>query len=450
MLLDFLEPDNREDVLYRSIYEKIKAAVECGAIKRGEKLPSVREAAAQLSVSRTTVENAYSRLCIEGLAESLPQRGYFVRGVSALPDKTVLPSAEKPTPKYDFSSRSTDSAASDTALWKKLVRSVLWNNEELNSYGDPQGERRLREALAAYSYKARGVRATADNIIIGAGVDPLLHILCSLTGRNCTVGIDGGGFKTAERIFCDYGIETKILPTDSSGATSEGLYESKSDILFLMPSALSKINVNALSKRRGAYADWAESGEHLIIEDDYNGELRYTAHTVPSFQGTLPEKTVYIGSFSKLLLPSVRIAYTVLPQSLCDRFKERLNGYNQTCGKIEQLALAEYIESGALEKHLRRLRRIYYAKSQTLCRELSERLQCIRSLKIFESSLIAVLYTDIDAASEDICAAAERNGIRLMEHKERGAIRLCFAGISEEDIPAAVQSLSAVLKSNFG
>lgn len=450
MLLDFLELDNREDVLYLALYQKIKAAVECGAIKRGEKLPSVREAAAQLSVSRTTVENAYSRLCIEGLAESLPQRGYFVRGVSALPDKNILPHAEKPAPKYDFSSRTTDSAASDTALWKKLVRSVLWNTEELNSYGDPQGERRLREALAAYSYKARGVRATADNIIIGAGVDPLLHILCSLTGRNNTVGIDGGGFKTAERIFYDYGIETKILPTDASGATAEGLYKSKSNILFLMPSALSKINVNALSKRRGAYADWAESGERLIIEDDYNGELRYTAHTVPSFQGSLPEKTVYIGSFSKLLLPSVRIAYTVLPQSLCGRFKERLYGYNQTCGKIEQLALAEYIESGALEKHLRRLRRIYYAKSRTLSRELSERLRCFRSLEIFESSLTAVLYTDIDAESGDICAAAEKSGIRLMEHKEKGAVRLCFAGISEEDIPAAVQSLSAVLKANFG
>lgn len=447
MLLDFTELDpNNKGELYHTLYVKIKEASEQGVIKKGEKLPSVREAAAQLGVSRTTVENAYARLCIEGIAESFPQRGYFITGNRISDRREAEKLKKEDNILYDFSTRRIDTSASDTELWKRLVRSVLWDSGELTSYGDRQGELGLRQALADYSYKARGVRTNPENIVIGAGVGPLINILCGLIGRDVTVGIENGGFATAESIFADYGIKSVLLDFDSNGATVESVKENNVNVLFLLPSALSKISVAALGKRRNEFALWAEKNGALIIEDDYNGELRYTARTVPAFQSKLPDSCVYIGSFSKLLLPSVRIAYMVLPDALSQKLSSRKAGFNQTCGKIEQLALKEYITSGALEKHLKKLRRLYYNKSRLLCRELENSLSIDYSVTLYESSLILEVKTDINATSEDICRKALQNGIRVMPIAEKGGVKICFAGIAEGDIPKAVKIFADVLE----
>lgn len=432
--------------LYHTLYSYIKGAVETKAIKKGEKLPSVREAAAQLGVSRTTVENAYTKLCIEGILESVPQRGYFIIGIPERETQKPL-EKEKNTTEilYDFSSRRVDEKASDTDLWKKLVRSVLWDSGELISYGDAQGELKLRQALADYSYKARGVVTTADNIVIGAGVGPLLNILCGLLGRDITVGFENVIFFEAERIFSDYGIKTHLLQSDRDGATAKALEATDPNVLFLLPSALSKISPTTLSSRRNYFCDWVNTAENrLIIEDDYNGELRYTARSVPAFQRKSPQNTVYIGSFSKLLLPSVRIAYMVLPDSLKERFKNLSRFYNQTCGKIEQLALEKYIVSGALEKHLKKLRRLYYSKSQLLCRELENNLKCFKGVTLFESSLTVELEADLKLESGELCKTALNSGIKLMPSPHKGCVRLCFAGIPEEEISKAVAELNKI------
>lgn len=448
MLLDFADFSlSNKGRLYHDLYNLIRTSIEAGKIKSGEKLPSIREAAAQLQLSRTTVENAYTKLCIEGFLESKPQKGYFV---ITPPTKAHAEQPSKPLPQrvdFDFSSRRIDERAADTDLWKKLVRSVLWDSGELISYGDPQGEQGLRESLAEYAYKARGVVATAHSIVIGAGIGPLLNILCGLLGREISVGFENDGFNEAKRIFSDYGINTHKLESDQEGAKLQVLEKSDTNLLFLMPSALSKISPTSLAARRNGYCSWVnKEGNRLIIEDDYNGELRYTARTVPAFQKYAPDKTVYIGSFSKLLLPSVRIAYMVLPPFLQERFQGLSHFYNQTCGKIEQLALEKYIVSGALEKHLRKLRRLYYSKSQILQRELENKLSCIKFVTLFESSLTMEVQTQLGFESRKLCELALENGVRLIESEKKGAFRLCFAGIPEETISPAVNKILEILK----
>ncbi len=446
MLLSFADITlTHKGRLYFELYQKIKEAVATGAVKKGERLPSVREAAAQLSVSRTTVENAYTRLCIEGIIESSPQRGYFVIGTPKIQNTTAKTEKIHPKTVYDFSSRSVDKENSDTELWKRLIRSVLWDSGELNSYGDPQGEIGLRNALADYSYKARGVITSPQNIIIGAGVGPLLNILCGLLGRNFTVGFENGGFLEAKQIFFDYGIKNFNLKSDKNGACEAALLENNPDILFLMPSALSKISPTALSIRRNYFSQWAKTHNRLIIEDDYNGELRYTARSVPSFQRNAPEKTVYIGSFSKLLLPSVRIAYMVLPDFLAERFHSGQYIYNQTCGKIEQLALEKYIVTGALEKHLKKLRRLYYAKSQLLIKELESNLENLSSLTLFESSLTVKVKLN-KSFNVNIINKLELQGIKTASLMDNDTLYLCFGGIEIEKIPDGINCLNKILK----
>lgn len=448
MLLDFVDLKlNNSSSMYQSLYEQIKTAVHNGKIKSGERLPSIREASKQLDVSRTTVENAYMKLCIEGVAESLPQRGYYIcKPISRAERKLLTDNKASENIKYDFSTQKVDPCAADADSWKRQVRGALRDFEELTSYGDPQGELCLRSVLATYAYKARGVRCAEGNIVIGAGIGPLLGILCGLIGRNVKVGIENGKFSQAEQIFSDYEIEFCNLPYDGNGATIEGLEQNKPDVLFLLPSALGKISIPSLSKRRNEFLKWInDNPNRLIIEDDYNGELRYTARSVSAFQGKCTENTVYIGSFSKLLLPSVRIAYMVLPDNLAKAYNQRKRHYNQTCGKIEQLALKSYIESGELEKHLRRLRKLYYEKSCYFCKVINEKISAVREITLYETSLMINLKLDFDMPSQEICDFALKKGIKLIKTEEHGTVGLCFAGIAEEDINPSITALNECL-----
>ena len=446
MLLDFMEIPQSKSNMYMYIYSEIKNAVFGGIIKSGERLPSIRQASKELKVSRTTVENAYLRLCIEGIAESEPQRGYYICDIAHTFEKKKEVKEEKYIPEYDFSSQKIDPVSADTSLWCKNIRAALTDSRSLISYGDAQGEYELRAALSEYAFKARGVKAKPENIIIGAGVGTLLNILCGLTGTKIKAGIENSGFKQAEMIFSDYGIPCEILKSDSSGAKPQEIGEDI-NVLFLLPSSLSKISVSAITARRNAFSRWVNEGENrLIIEDDYNGELRYTARALGAFQGKTPEKTVYIGSFSKLLLPSVRIAYMVLPDFLALKFKERCKYHNQTCGKTEQTALCNYIKSGALEKHLRRLRKLYNSKSKIMLEEIKKRRDVFKSCTLFESSLTVEVETVLGEDSEKICKYALNKGVSVSPAKKRGCIRLSFAGIETENIVSGIERLYNILK----
>lgn len=443
MLFDFIELSDKN--LYIELYKKIKTAISDNIIKTGEKLPSVREAAAQLGISRTTVENAYSKLCIEGFVESYPQKGYFViANHSKEKDNTNIKSQISTNIEYDFSSRRIDTKNADIKTWKKTVRETLLCSEELTSYGDSQGEYVLREALSEYSYKARGVKADPENIVIAAGIGPLLNILCGLIGRDISVGFSGDGFTKAQNLFADYGIPTVLLESDANGAKIDAAYKNKIDVLFSTPSSLSKISRSGLSRRRGEYSAWAnEEPDRWIIEDDYNGELRFTARSIPAFQGLNFQKTIYIGSFSKLLLPSVRLAFMVLPDFLAEKFKKRKNDFNQTCGKIDQLSLTSYIKSGNLEKHLRRLRRLYSTKSKILLEELDKHFP--KSEKVlFESLLTVRIFLPTSLSSKEIATKLYQNKILVIENKYKGSIDICFAGIEISQIPKAVEKIKEV------
>ena len=414
MLLDFIDLKNGSGAVYRRLYEALHTAIVNGVIKNGERLPSIREAAEQLSVSRTTVESAYLKLCIEGLAEGLPQRGYFIRtNPPQKPQRTER--IEKREMRYDFSGKKIDPAAADTDLWKKTVREVLRDTEELTSYGDPQGEPGLREVLADYSYKARGVITSAENIIVGAGVGPLISILCGLMEKKRSVGIEGGSFDQAARVFENHSIPCTALKSDRNGVILKELEDKDIGTLFLIPSRLAKISITGLSSRRNAVADWvnAENGR-LIIEDDYNGELRRSARAVCAFQSKCPEKTVYIV-------------------------------YNQTCGKIEQLALQNYISSGSLERHLRRLRKLNGIKSKCFFDAADKYLPSAR-ITLFEPSLTVLLETDTSKESGELCAAAESRNIKLIPAEKNGAVSLCLSGIPEADIAPALAELRKIFQ----
>ena len=444
MPYDYLPLDRKSAVpLYRQLYLSIRGAAESGRLKAGDRLPSVRRMAADLGLSCTTVESAYQQLCVEGYLRARPHRGYFVRDVRrdvfARPAPPAFRRRAAPAVRYDFGTGCVDGEAVDLKAWRRNVRGALNRRDVLASYGEKQGETELREALAAYGYQERGLAASPGQIVVGAGTQPLLFLLCGLLDRGA-VAMEEPGFRQAEQVFSDCGFSVLKLPGDSDGIRMDALESSGAKLLFVSPSSRALTGAVLPMSRRLTLLKWAKANGGFVIEDDYNGELRYRARPVPAMQGIAGGRgVVYLGSFSKLLLPSVRIGYMALPPELLARYRPRAANYNQTASKVEQLALAEYIRSGQMERHLRRLRKRYGAKSEALVRALRGAFPGAGVL-LRETPLTVALTLKTGKSARELCALALARGVRV-QPDEGGGVLLGFAGIPPENIPGAVECL---------
>lgn len=450
MAYDYLQLNKNSDVpLYRQLYLSIRSAVESGHLQKSDRLPSVRRLAGDLALSCTTVESAYQQLCVEGYIRSAPHRGYFALDVKRDgPERKNAPPAYKhrvfSAVRYNFGSDCVDSENIDIKIWRRNIRSALNRQDVLAAYGEHQGETELREALSAYSYGARGVVAAPEQIVIGAGTQPLLSILCGLidSGRR-TVVMEEPGFAQAEQIFADCGISVLKLPCDEAGIRMDALEKSGTRLAYVSPSNRVRTGAGIPMSRRLELLKWADETGGIIIEDDYNGELRYRARPIPAMQGIAGGKdVVYLGSFSKLLLPSVRIGYMALTPELLEKYRPRAANYNQTSSKVEQFALADYIKSGQMERHLRRLRKLYGAKSEKLIKALQKAFGTNVEILLQETPLTLILTVHTGKKSEELCRLAFEKGVRVQQ-AAGGKIRLGFAGIPLDDIEDAVQCLKS-------
>lgn len=273
------------------VYDYYKNLIENGRLTEGERLPSIRQRAEERGVSKTTIEQAYMCLCDDGYLLPKNQSGYFVakRGRGAQKYKKAVASYDKNTDiLYDFSSSRADPESFDTNLWQRYVKSALRQNERLLFYGEPQGEEDLRREIAKYARERRNCVCDESNIVIGAGVQTALNILCPLLGEKKTVSFDDLSYVQGTAVFRDHGFSV----TDD---------REKSGILYVSPSYATKWGDTMGIGERFALTEYARSNNKLIIEDDYGGEFRYFNRPTPSLQGLDGgENTVYLGTFSKL------------------------------------------------------------------------------------------------------------------------------------------------------
>jgi len=449
MTYDYLQLDKSSAVpLYRQLYLCIRGAVEAGHLKKGDRLPSVRRLAADLALSCTTVESAYQQLCVEGYLKASPQRGYFALDAECnVPTRraapAAVPHAAAAPVRYNFGSDCVDENSMDLTIWRRNIRNSLNRCGALASYGEHQGEEELRTALASYSFGMRGVVASPKQIVIGAGTQPLLFLLCGLIAPDRrSVVMEEPGFPQAEQVFADCGFSVGKLPCDSNGIRMDRLEKSGAHFVYLSPSNRVRTGSPIPMSRRVELLKWAGRTGGTVIEDDYNGELRNRARPIPAMQGIADGKgVVYLGSFSKLLLPSIRIGYMVLTPELLARYLPRAALYNQTASKVEQLALAEYIRSRQMERHLRRLRKLYSEKSEALLKALRRAFGGKAEILLQETPLTVILTPKTSGESaEKLCDLALAHGVRI-QTASGGKLRLGFAGIPLEDIPVAVECL---------
>ena len=383
-MISFEIEHNSGKSLYVQLYEYLKKEISEGRIGTGERLPSLRSMSSAAGMSVTTVKLAYEQLMAEGYLISRPQSGYYAAQGAAVKDfhrslkeqtwnenrsdgNAVIKNAAVP---FSF-----DPESFDFVKWKKCMSAVLNETPELLlSEGDRQGEPALRKEIARYLYKARGVVCTQEQVIISAGTQQLINHLARILRMMdiMHVSVEDPGYMPVRSIFRDMGFSMSCIPVRNNGILIERLPVNIRTAAYVCPQNQFPTGAVMPISRRHEILDWAEANDSIIIEDDYNSELRYTGMPIPALQGIDHSgRVVYLGSFTSTLFPAVRISYMVLPERMVKLYESIRNNYDQTCSKTEQLTLAEFMKRGFFSTNLRRVRKLYSGK-------LQEALEAIR------------------------------------------------------------------------
>lgn len=415
---------------YNELYNYIKKEITDGQLSYGAKLPSIRKASALFSVSRTTVQNAYFALSADGYIISEPQSGYYVCRKLQKPERREE-SDKKRSVRLSFASAAADRESFDFNLWRRYIKSALRQDERLLSYSEPQGELELREALSQYILESRNVAAGADRIVIGAGVQSLLSVLCSLIEEKKTVSFPDRSFIQGASLFADYGFEVHYR-------------DKNAEIIYVSPSHMTRWGDVMPNKRRAELVRHSAQTGSLVIEDDYESDFLYNSRPTPSLHALAGGSgVVYLGSFSRLLLPSIRISFMVLTEELARKYRENIEKFSQTASKTEQLALCSFIRDGHLKAQIRKTRRFYTAKAKQFLLLLQKAFPEAEA-EISENALQVIMKLPFDKKE----SVFEENGIELfIEKYENGIITLVLnaGSIPENQLESAVSALKKAM-----
>ncbi|MBO6129608.1 MAG: PLP-dependent aminotransferase family protein [Pseudobutyrivibrio sp.] len=351
--------------VYEKVYDFYVNQIMDGSLKPGDKLPSIRETEKTLNVSRTSIENAYLQLADDGYIYSIEKVGYFVsdtvkrlsqNNVNGVVIETLDP--DEKLYEYDLATIGEDKEVSCLQLWRRYMKSALRQEERLLKYADNQGEEDLREAIASHVRKNRNIICTADDIVIGAGFQNLLQILIALIPGEKTISFPTKNFTDGAMTFKNAGFKVNFR-------------DKMSHVIYVTPSYMTKWGEVMTMKRRHELIEHAETGNHLIIEDDYQNDFVFASKPTPSLYAmTGGENTAFLGSFSRVLLPSVRISFLILPKGIRKEYEKIKKYYNQTASMAEQIALASFLRDGHLSRHIKKMKRLYEEKRQVMIREL--------------------------------------------------------------------------------
>lgn len=446
--------------LYRQLYSYLAAEIAAGALVAGERLPPRRSAAANLGVARNTVEAAYAMLEEEGYIEARSRSGHYVCDVSPLVPPVQLhrtPIAAPALPErafaYQFSTRSMDAALFPAKTWARIEKEVLYTQPELLNHGAAQGDLALRCAIAEYLAAYRAVHCTPEQIVVGAGLEYLLGLLAGLLDGRCTATEDPGYDKTAV-ILHNSGVPTVPVAVDGAGMQVDALHRSGAEIAYVTPSHQFPTGVSMPVGRRSALLGWAaQDANRLIIEDDYDSEFRFSGRPIPSLQGLCGTgQVVYLGTFTKSIAPSIRIAYMVLPPAVLERYREKFGSYSSTVSRFEQQTLARFIGEGHFTRYLNRARGCYRHRRDALMRELRTAFGAKQvQFGGVHTGLYLTAQFSIGLTEATLCQKAEAAGVRVTglsgyyknaAEAPESTLVLGYAAMDEQELAKAVAALA--------
>ena len=373
--------------IHRQVREGLRRAILEGMLRPGQRLPSTRALALDLGVSRLPVLSAYEQLLHEGYLVGRTGSGTFVS--DAVPDELLRPPpssggvatgrrrvGRQPLrrwthPAVPFQVGLPAMDLFPHKAWRKLlVRQVNTETPEQLSYTDPAGLEALRIAIAEHIRSARAVRCEASQVLIVPGSQAALRLAAAaLIEPRDRVAIEEPGYFGAQRALRASGAELVGVPVDAEGLNIAALRRRGARIraAYVTPSHQYPLGVTMSASRRFALLDWAARQRAWILEDDYDSEFRYVSRPVAALQGMdAGDRVIYIGTFSKSLIPGVRLGYLVVPPELWDRFYQARLAFDFFTPTLYQRAIAEFMEGGHFDRHLRRMRNAYMERRDAL------------------------------------------------------------------------------------
>ncbi|SHL68925.1 MocR-like pyridoxine biosynthesis transcription factor PdxR [Actinacidiphila paucisporea] len=360
----------RRAVLARAL----RAAVSAGRLPPGTRLPPYRSLAADLGMARNAVADAYAELVAEGWLTARQGSGTRVADRAAPAPAPDPPPAPAPRPAFDLRQGVPHTGSFPRTSWLAASRRALTAapNDAFGP-GDPRGRIELRRALAGYLARARGVRTSPERIVVCSGVAGALRLLATVPQvRSAPVAVEAYGLPHHRRLLTAAGLRMLPLPVDGRGADPAGLAASGAASVLLTPAHQFPTGVALHPDRRAAAVGWARAAGGLVLEDDYDGELRYDRQPVGAVQGLDPERVAYLGSASKSLSPALRLGWAALPTHLVDAVVAAKGEREPTVSALDQLTLADFIESGGYDRHLRGMRQRYRRRRDQLAAVLAE------------------------------------------------------------------------------
>ena len=485
-----LENKNGDAPLYRQIYKAIRKAILSGEFPSQMRLPATRVLAERLGVSRITVVNAYEQLFAEGYLEGKTGAGTFV--AAQLPEDLLQIASRENLPKQSennlplrlspFGERIKSKDARNiraqiaakfqpfqnglTAvdefpfeIWSRIAARIHRNPPRfVLGYGDPQGFRPLREAVAEHLKSARGVICAPEQVIITSGAQQALDLTARIfLAENDFVLIEDPCYQEVKNTFAASGAHLIFVPVASDGLNVAEIGDCGENpkLVYVTPSHQYPLGVTMSLPRRLALLEWARTNNAWIIEDDYNSEFRYAGRPLASLQGLdTAGRVIYVGTFSKTIFPSLRIGCAVVPPELIDVFSSARALNDVHSSLIDQAILTEFIAEGHFARHIRRMRKLYERRQQVLIEECRKHLAGLVEVKRADAGMHLVGWLPEGVCDKTFSEKAAARGLKLAPisdycHKKlpRGGLILGYTAFDERQIKEGVIKIKKILTS---
>lgn len=475
--------------MFRQLENQLREAIWQGLLAPGERLPSTRRLAKDLAIARNTVINAYDQLVVEGFIETTLGSGARVthsfplrksplsktapsndkpstpltlssRYQHALPVSSII-SLEDPTPARPFRAHTPACNEFPSAEWTKLMtRTLRQQPQHWLEKNQPLGYAPLREAIASYLGASRGLSTQASQIMITAGAQQAVELLAkTYINPGDIVCFEEPGYTPAAMSFKMAGAEVITIPVDEQGIRVEVLNKTvpKAKFVYVTPSHHFPLGITMSQSRRKALLQWASESGAVILEDDYNGEYQYRGRPLATLHAMAnPDQVIYLGSFSKLLFPALRLGYMVVPEACTKPLATIRWLTDRHSPPLEQAVLADFIDKGHFARHLRRMRPLYAKRQQAMLDAAQEYLVGIMTIPPLDGGLHLIGWLEDGVKESDILAAAHDAEIEVTptsvfssKASQKSSLILGYAAYNCDEIYQHIRKLADTYRFNF-
>ncbi|MDN6181308.1 MAG: PLP-dependent aminotransferase family protein [Staphylococcus equorum] len=454
-----------EQYIYRQLYNRLKDDILAFKYESHEKIPSKRDMAKHLNVSVNSVKSAYEQLLAEGYIYTKERKGYFIEPLDKLivdPDAQISLEGYEHTTRttfdYSFSHMSTDISEFPVDTWAKLTKRVFQDYDYyLSTIPHVKGPIELRQSIAKLVSYQRGIQCHPEQIVIGSGTNTLLMQLIQLLERNVTIAVENPGYSRFRTLLNQTNTSTTAIELDHKGISIDQLKQVQPNAVIVTPSHQFPMGTIMPVSRRIDLLNWASQTHSYVIEDDYDSEFKYETDNIPSlFSFDKNDSVIYLGTFSKTLMPGLRMSYMILPSKLIKQFELQNDNMIPDFSMLNALTLNLMIKEGHYEKYIKKMHQLYGKRRSLLIEHLENVFKDDIQIKDTRAGLHFIIevvspykYTEIETrakAQKLELYTIKRFSVKTFQKNEAVKILIIgFSKIEQSQIPEAVKRLKQVL-----